>query len=105
MKAEALPLLHKDISIADSFLIVVAKGKHRFRAKVARECCEKGYCASKNMHYYGLKLHSLNFRRENSMPVPENFQITVANVHDLTAKREVLLSLQNRTAFADKARI
>ena len=102
-KAEDLPFLEKDISIVDSFPIVVAQGKRSSRAKVAGECCAKGYCASKDMHYYGLKLHSLNFRRENAIPVPETFQITAANVHDLPAMKEVFRALDNRLIFADKA--
>lgn len=104
-KVEKLPYLRKDVSIVDSYPIVVAQGKRSSRAKVAKECCEKGYCASKDMHFYGLKLHSLNFGRENAMPVPETFQITAANMHDLTAMREVFLSLANRLIYADKAYI
>ncbi len=100
-KVESVPLLQNNISIVDSFPIVVAKEKRSFRAKVARECCEKGYFAVKDMHYYGLKLHFMNFRCVNFMSVPENFQITAANLHDLTAMREVFLSLYNRTVFVE----
>ena len=40
--------------------IVTCKGKNR-KSKVAREVVDKGYCSTKNMYYYGLKLHLLAF--------------------------------------------
>ena len=37
--------------------------------KVATEIATKGYCSTKNMYYFGLKLHTLAFRREGTIPV------------------------------------
>lgn len=55
------------------------------------------------LRFQGYALHSLNFRRKNAIPIPETFQITAANVHDLPAMKEVFQALDNRLIFADKA--
>jgi hypothetical protein len=55
--------------LIDSLPIVTCKGKNR-KAKVARECVDKGFCATKMMYYYGLKLHLLAFRRKGTLPFP-----------------------------------
>ncbi len=102
-KVETLPGMQYDVSVMDSFPIMVASGKRAKRAKVAPESCSVGYCAVKNTYYYGLKLHTLGFRRENALPVPETFQITTASTHDLTAMKPVLRELRDRLVFADKA--
>ena len=51
----------RSISLTDSLPIVTFTGNNR-KAKVAREVVDKGYCSTKNMYYYGLKLHLLNLR-------------------------------------------
>lgn len=52
------------ISIVDSMPIVTCKGKNR-EGKVATEITSKGYCSTKNMYYYGMKLHMVGQRRSN----------------------------------------
>ncbi len=105
IKAENIPGINFAESVVDSMPIVVASGKRQKSAKVARESCAAGYCASKDMHYYGMKIHSLNFKRPNALPVPETFQITDAATHDLTAMKYVFRELHNRIIYADKAYI
>ena len=46
-------------SVLDSLPIVLASKRRSSRALVAKDICDKGYCASKDMYYYGLKLHLL----------------------------------------------
>ena len=36
--------------------VATCKGKNR-KEKVAGEVVDKGYCSTKNMYYYGVKLH------------------------------------------------
>lgn len=55
------------ISIVDSMPIVTCKGKNR-EGKVATEITSKGYCSTKNMYYYGMKLHMVGQRREGTLP-------------------------------------
>jgi hypothetical protein len=75
-------------SLTDSMPIVTCKGKNR-KAKVATEIVDKGWCSTKNMYYYGLKLHLLGFRRPGTIPFPEFIGITAASENDLTAFKEL----------------
>jgi len=90
------------ISLTDSMPIVTCKGKNR-KAKVAVEVVDKGYCSTKNMYYYGLKLHLLAFRRPGTIPFPEFVGITPASENDLTAFKNLFGDyIYNRVVFGDK---
>jgi hypothetical protein len=71
-----------DVSLLDSMPIITCSGKRN--SKVAREVTDKGYCSTKGIYYYGLKLHALGFKREGQLPFPEQFQLTPASENDLT---------------------
>jgi hypothetical protein len=89
-------------SLTDSMPIVTCKGKNR-KAKVAKELVDKGYCSTKNMYYYGLKLHLLGFRRPGTIPFPEYIGVTAASENDLTAFKELFGDqINNRVIFGDK---
>jgi hypothetical protein len=90
------------ISLTDSLPIVTCKGKNK-KGKVARELVDKGYCSTKNMWYYGVKLHLLAFRRPGTIPFPEFIGITAASENDLTAFKELYGDkIFNRIIFGDK---
>ena len=90
------------ISLIDSMPIITCAGKNK-TGKVATEIATKGYCSTKNMYYFGLKLHTLAFRREGTIPFPEMIILSSAEENDLTVlKREAADSLINRYIFADK---
>ena len=76
---------------------------HKRKAKVARELSNKGYCSTKDMHYYGIKLHLVASRVPGSLPIPSLIGITPASTHDLTALKPVLPQLAGQAIFADKA--
>ena len=76
-------------SLTDSMPIVTCKGKNR-KAKVATEIVNKGWCSTKNMYYYGLKLHLLGFRRPGTIPFPEFIGITAASENDLTVIQRIV---------------
>jgi hypothetical protein len=90
--------------LIDSLPIVTCKGRNR-SAKVARECTDKGYCSTKNMYYYGLKLHLLAFRRKGTLPFPNKIYFSAASESDLAIIRELnwLDDQYNAEIFADKA--
>ena len=91
-----------ETSLTDSMPIVTCKGKNR-KSKVAREVVDKGYCSTKNMYYYGLKLHLLGFRRQGTIHFPEFIAITAASENDLTAFKELFGDhIYNRLIFGDK---
>lgn len=87
-------------SLLDSMPIITCSGKRS--GKVAKDITDKGYCSTKSMYYYGVKLHALAFRRENKIPFPEEIQITPASVNDLTVFKEVWSDKENRCFFGDK---
>jgi hypothetical protein len=89
-------------SLTDSMPIVTCKGKNR-KAKVATEIVDKGWCSTKNMYYYGLKLHLLGFRRPGTIPFPEFIGITAASENDLTAFKELFGdNIYDRVIFGDR---
>ena len=87
-------------SLLDSLPIITCSGKRV--GKVATELTEKGYCSTKSMYYFGLKLHTLAFRRENQLPFPEQLLITAASENDLNVFRNAWSTIDNRTFFGDK---
>lgn len=89
-----------DQSLLDSMPIITCSGKRS--AKVAREIADKGYCSTKSMFYYGMKLHLLGFRRIGKLPHPEQILFTPASVSDVTVYKQAWSELDNRVFFGDK---
>lgn len=87
-------------SLLDSMPIITCSGKRS--AKVAKEIISKGYCSTKSMYYYGLKLHALGFRRIDKLPYPEQIIFTAASVNDLELYKQAWAKMKNRTFFGDK---
>ena len=81
--------LLKDIRFIDSFPIIMANAKRSTKAKVANEFANKGYCSSKGIYYYGVKVHILAFKRTNTLPLPDYIGVTPASDHDLSAFRQI----------------
>jgi hypothetical protein len=97
---------HRDF-VNDSMPIVVAGSKRSGRAKVANEICNKGYCASKDMWYYGVKFHIVAQCNYKALPTPAIMTVSKASEHDLPLAKEMLADATNMrlfgdTAFADK---
>ena len=80
--------------------IITCSGKRN--GKVAKELTDKGYCSTKSLYYYGVKLHALAFRRLGKIHFPEEIQITPASVNDLTVFKQVWSTKVNRCFFGDK---
>jgi hypothetical protein len=89
-----------DQSLLDSMPIITCSGKRS--GKVAREITDKGYCSTKGIYYYGLKLHLLGFRRIGKLPHPEQILFTPASVNDVTVFKDAWSSTRNRTFWGDK---
>ena len=89
-----------DKSLLDSMPIITCSGKRK--GKVAREITDKGFCSTKGMYYYGLKLHALAFYRPNHLPFPEQFQLTPASENDLNLFKQAWGEIKNRVFFGDK---
>jgi hypothetical protein len=92
--------------LIDSMPIILAQRGRRFRAKVASEIADKnGYCATKKLHYYGVKLHVVGCACNKTIPVPEKIGITHAGMSDIKAYEAVLPEILAYQKFADKAYI
>lgn len=89
--------------LIDSMPIVVAKQKRSDKAKAASGICDKGYCDSKKMYYYGVKLHTIGQQQYKTIPTPRQMLLTKASTHDLTAAKEMLDDVYGIELFADKA--
>lgn len=90
-----------DLSLVDSMPIITCSGKRK--GKVAPEFTDKGYCATKKLHYFGAKLHAISFYRLHQLPLPEFLHLSYASEHDLNAVREIFQQFSNRDVYADKA--
>ncbi|NJL60185.1 MAG: IS982 family transposase [Desulfobacteraceae bacterium] len=93
------------LRLIDSFPIIIANEKRSSGAKVAEGFANKGYCASKNIWYYGVKVHISGIGRHKTLPLPEYIGVTPASDHDLTAFRRITEQLENCELFADMAYI
>lgn len=48
----------------------------------------KGFRSTKNLYYFGLKLHALAFRRKEKIPFPQSITFTPAQDNNLTALKK-----------------
>lgn len=89
--------------LIDSLPVMLAVGTRANRARVARQLADVGFCATKQMHYCGVKLHILAARRPSQLPLPERLFLSRASQHDLAALREFDPQLSACGLFGDKA--
>ncbi len=87
-------------SLMDSLPIITCSGKRN--PSVAREITDKGFCSTKNMYYYGVKLHALAFHRPEHLPFPESIVITPASENDLNVFKQYWSDIINRNFYGDK---
>jgi hypothetical protein len=75
---------HKLPVLIDSMPIILAHRGRRFKACVAQEIATgNGYCATKKLHYYGVKLHLMGQYETGSIPLPVRLGITDAGTGDI----------------------
>ncbi|WP_242434473.1 transposase [Candidatus Competibacter denitrificans] len=83
--------------------IILAQQGHSFNARVAPEYASRGYCASKKLYYYGVKLHVLGQQQIGSLPFPDYIGITPASENDGKVLENFLPYLPENRAYGDKA--
>lgn len=94
------------VGLVDAMPIVMAQRGRRFHAKVAPEIAtNNGYCATKKMYYYGVKLHVIAARVSGALPLPICIGLTNAGMNDQKAFEQIFpfLPEQISCCFADKA--
>jgi hypothetical protein len=89
--------------LLDSMPVIVANSKRSSTAKVASDLCDKGYCASKGMYYYGVKLHVLGQKQHQALPSVRMALVTSASENDITVAKEWLSEVEGIELYADKA--
>jgi len=90
-------------TLIDSFPVMLAKGKKSKSCQTAKQTAGFGYCASKDIYYWGVKLHNLAIRRSKRLPLPVSVFLSSASAHDLTAFKQQNPSVPTKNLFADKA--
>ncbi len=95
----------RHIRMTDSFPVIMANAKRSSRAKAADGFANKGYCASKSIYCYGVKVRISGIGRHKTLPLPEYIGVTPASDHDLTAFRQIAPGIENCELFADMAYI
>jgi len=93
----------RHICLIDSVPVIMADAKRSSSAKAAPQAAAKGYCSSKGIYYYGVKIHLLALRREGILPLPVYVRMTPAKDHDLNVLREITPLLHGGEVYADKA--
>lgn len=89
-------------NVIDSMPIIVAGTRRSAFARVAKRYCAKGYCSSKDLYYYGVKLHLVGLLNPGTLPTPEFCWFSSAKENDLTAARFCFEGIYGRKIYADK---
>jgi IS5 family transposase len=104
LKSARWQIQSTDDRLIDSVPVMLARSTRANRARIAPELAETGFCATKQQHYRGVKLHFIAARRSKRLPLPEKIHLSQASQHDLQALREMRPSLPSGCGlFADKA--
>lgn len=91
------------VLLTDSFPVVLAKQGHRFKACVAPELANTGYCSTKKLYYHGVKVHVVARKQTGTLPSPEYIGVTAANLHDGKAFDQIRPELNDEDLYGDKA--
>ena len=102
VRVELLPFVADSLSICltDSTPVPVITFQRACYTPLFGEA-SYGYCAARKMNYYGFKLHLVT----NVDGIPIHFEMTPANVSDVSLVEETLSVLRNCLVLADKGYI
>ena len=101
---ETLRTIGLEDKAVDSFPIILAGSKRSQRGKVAPNLADKGYCASKKLYFYGVKLHCIGDLKKGTIPFLSHIGMAPASNHDQRVFEQVSPDLEGGLKiFADKA--
>ena len=89
--------------LTDSFPVALARQGHRFKAKVAPQIATAGYCATKKLYFYGIRVHVVARAQTGTLPLPVYIGITGANDNDGKVFDQIRPQLHDLCLCADKA--
>ncbi|MCA1591860.1 MAG: hypothetical protein LC754_04235 [Acidobacteria bacterium] len=102
LKGAAWQIQSTDDRLVDSVPVMLARGIHANRGRVAAGLADAGFCATKQQHHRGVKLHFIAAHRSKGLPLPERIHLSKASQHDLAALRELSPRMPaNSGLFAD----
>lgn len=89
--------------IIDSLPVMLAQNGHSYRARVAHDLANAGYCAAKKTRFHGVRLHVSAVRRHDRLPLPRQIWLAQGSVHDSKAFKDQAPRLSAVTLFGDLA--
>jgi len=89
--------------LIDSFPVALAKQGHRFKACVAKDLANHGYCSTKKLYFYGVKVHIIGRRKAGTLPSPEYIGLTGASHNDGKIFEQIRPELSHEEIIGDKA--
>lgn len=105
LQLEQTSLISKTPLLIDSFPVILAQQGRRFKAKVAPDIASSGYCATKKLFFYGVRVHLIGRNQPKTLPLPEYIGIYGAGTHDGKVFDEIKSELSGEILFGDKAYI
>ncbi|MET3115322.1 hypothetical protein AAKU52_003071 [Pedobacter sp. CG_S7] len=92
----------KKYFIVDSMPLEICKNARMTRSKICKDqdgaFPNQGFCASQNARYYGYKLHAVC----SSDGVFENFDLSLASVHDIHYLKDIKTQMSDCVLLGDK---
>jgi hypothetical protein len=82
LTAQSLPEIDH---LVDSLPVMLAWHGHSYRARVARDLADIGFCAAKKTRFHGVRLHCIAQRRAGRLPLPRQVWLCAASHHDSKA--------------------
>jgi hypothetical protein len=76
---------------------------HRFGACVAKEFADSGYCSTKKLYFYGVRVHIVARRQVGTLPTLEYIGVTPASENDGKVFDYIHPILINEEVYGDKA--
>jgi Transposase DDE domain len=92
---------HHAYAVVDSLPIELCHSARMYRAKRFRGIADIGYCASKKIAFYGLKLHL----QVTDQGLPMGYVVTEASCHDRVAAETVMMRIPHPYNLGDKGYI
>jgi hypothetical protein len=89
--------------LIDSFPVAIAKQGHRFKARVAKGIANSGYCATKKLYFYGVRVHVVGLREPGTLPCPEYITLSAASDNDGKIFDQIRPQLHSNDLYGDKA--
>ena len=77
------------VGLVDSMPVILARQGRRFKAKVAPELANSGYCPTKKLYYYGVKIHLIGDQHIGTLPDARYIGVTPAGTNDGKAFEQV----------------